>query len=342
MRPSPGTLLGAVFSVFLAAGLCPPARASEKEAVGTSGAQFLKLGVNARAIALGGAYSAVADGSDSVYYNPAGLSRVEAQSASFMHSIFFDGIYYDFLSYARRLTSAWTLGGGLQYLNSGSVQKTDDFGSEVGSFSPYDMAVSLGGARKFFGTRELAVGFTGKLIQSRITETAATGAVDLGLLWHPVRKWRVSWVAQNFGPGLKYRSQRDTLPFNMKLGFLFHALRVLNLSADVNFPNDNDAHVSFGSEYRRMLGYDRCAAGRVGLNPKSSDTNSASVVSAGAGFGWRKFSVDFSWSPFSDLGNAYRFSLAVDFGGDRDGTPASLRGPARTPKRYRDIYYSTK
>ena len=44
--------------------------------VGTTAAQFLKIGIGARALALGGAYSAIADDASALYWNPGGLSRI--------------------------------------------------------------------------------------------------------------------------------------------------------------------------------------------------------------------------------------------------------------------------
>ena len=41
--------------------------------VGTTAAQFLKIGVGARAIGMGGAFVAVADDATAIYWNPAGI-----------------------------------------------------------------------------------------------------------------------------------------------------------------------------------------------------------------------------------------------------------------------------
>lgn len=44
--------------------------------VGTAGAQFLELGVSARAIAMGDAFLSICDDASAVYYNPAGLTQL--------------------------------------------------------------------------------------------------------------------------------------------------------------------------------------------------------------------------------------------------------------------------
>ena len=67
--------------------LSPPAWGYGRKSVGTTGAQFLKLSPNARAIGMGEAFSAVTDGSESIYWNPAALGRVGRQAFSLMHAV---------------------------------------------------------------------------------------------------------------------------------------------------------------------------------------------------------------------------------------------------------------
>ncbi|MBN1638193.1 MAG: UPF0164 family protein, partial [Ignavibacteriales bacterium] len=55
--------------------------------VGTTAANFLKIGAGARAIGMGGAYTALSDDIYSVYYNPAGIARTEGTGqVSFNHA----------------------------------------------------------------------------------------------------------------------------------------------------------------------------------------------------------------------------------------------------------------
>ena len=64
--------------VGLAALLVPGlAQADIFEKVGTFGGQFLKIGVGARAAGMGGAYVAMTDDATAVFWNAAGIARVE-------------------------------------------------------------------------------------------------------------------------------------------------------------------------------------------------------------------------------------------------------------------------
>ena len=62
---------------------------------GKAGAQFLKIGVGARAIGMGEAYGAVSNDANAVYWNPAGLNQLESKEVSFMHAVWLEAINYE-------------------------------------------------------------------------------------------------------------------------------------------------------------------------------------------------------------------------------------------------------
>ena len=53
---------------------CFPLMSQNVSKTGTTAAQFLKIGIGARALGMGGAYSAVSNDVTALYWNPAGLS----------------------------------------------------------------------------------------------------------------------------------------------------------------------------------------------------------------------------------------------------------------------------
>ncbi len=80
--------------------LVPPvlAQVDIYEDAGSSGMVFLKIGVGARGSALAGAYSAVADNSMAVFWNPAALVNLEGSDIYFAHSEYVYNIRYDAVS----------------------------------------------------------------------------------------------------------------------------------------------------------------------------------------------------------------------------------------------------
>src|SRR5437870_4781354 len=86
-----------------------PARAIDA-AAGTGGAQFLKIGQgSARAMALGGAYAALAEGSDAMTWNPAGLAQTQQREVAFSYLRYVQGLDSPvYLGYAQPMgRTAW-------------------------------------------------------------------------------------------------------------------------------------------------------------------------------------------------------------------------------------------
>jgi hypothetical protein len=296
-----------------AAALCAaPGYASfSKDDAGTAAAQFLKLGVGARPAALGEAYAAVADGAAATYWNPAGLAQVTRRDASFMHAVWFESIAYDWFAYAQPVRDWGVFGIGIQYLNYGSIDGTDASGNETGSFSPSDTGVTVSWGRTLSG---VALGASVKYLSSRITETATTVAADFGGMCR-LMDGRLSLGAavQNIGAGLKYVDDESPLPLNIKIGGAY-ALRENWLAVlDVNAAADNEPVYGAGTEYRYPIGERMQAAGRLGFSTRARDTGGLNGVSAGLGFTYRDYTIDYAFVPYGDLGDTHRISLGVKF-----------------------------
>src|SRR5579872_2349212 len=70
---------------------------------GTTTADFLNLGVGARAVAMGGAYVAAADDATALYWNPACLTVLRGGSISLMHAAYVASSYFDYAAVAHDL-----------------------------------------------------------------------------------------------------------------------------------------------------------------------------------------------------------------------------------------------
>ncbi|MEA3307719.1 MAG: four helix bundle protein, partial [Elusimicrobiota bacterium] len=118
---------------------------------GTTAANFLKVSMNARAIAMGGAFSALADDSGAVFANPAGLAGFNGTELGFGFTTYLQDSKMGNISYASDI-SGNRFGFGMTALSiTGIERRSNDTGGVVGSlgdFGANDMAVSFAYASK--------------------------------------------------------------------------------------------------------------------------------------------------------------------------------------------------
>lgn len=290
-----------------------PLEASHKK-VGTSAAQFLKIGVGARPMGLAGACSALIDDAQAAYWNPAGLVRIGQPEIAAMHLKYFQDINYEFISYVQPGIAGGVAAISGYYLTTGGIEeRSEDTWDPLGKFKFNDTAISLSYARPLNGW--LLGGITAKCIEERIaSEKAATWATDLGFLSRtPLDNLLFALVVQNLGPKLEYLKDGDPLPRNYKIGLgysLFH--QRLNCGLDVNYPRDNYPNIAVGTEYRIILAKDWGFTLRSGYR-SGSDLGALAGLSVGGGINFRSYRLDFVWVPAGELGDTLRFSFLFNF-----------------------------
>jgi hypothetical protein len=275
---------------------------------GSAGLAFLKLGVGARAIAMGDAYVAVGGDVSSVYWNPAAIVDVENIDIGLMHSEWFEGIRYEYAgavrSYGKHAVGVSVVGLYMDDLE----RREGPTSTPIGHFGVFDFALTGSYARHL--TEELSVGASVKYVQEKIDdETAAGFAVDLGGRYHiPALKGLSAGAAVlNLGPQMTFIEDAFDLPVMYKVGAAldvpFDKLKGdVVFAADAVKPADGDLKLHFGMEYE----YAEMIALRFGYRSGWDNQN----VSAGIGIKAGQFRLDYALVPFySDLGETHRVSL---------------------------------
>lgn len=293
---------------------------SEKSA-GTRAGQFLKLPVGAKAIGMGEASTALTDDVNSIYYNVAGLARLEKKNAEYMYS----GIFlknkaagdsnpgYHWVGYAMPISETiGSAGIGLQYFTAGDINETDIRAAKVGTFNPTDMAVNLAYARK---VADIPLGLNLKIINSKIKESATTVAVDLGAQYTKLMdsKLNLGFAVQNLGGKLKYETESDKLPVMLRLGSGYKPMENWTAGLDFILPEDSDPILGLGTDYMHKINEDASISGRLGYNSRNRKVDGFNGITIGVGFGFRMATLDYVYSPAGDLASTHRFSLGVKF-----------------------------
>lgn len=153
---------------------------------GSAGSVLWELGTSARAVALGGAFSALADDESALFYNPAGLALLHTVTfAAFYHRAF-EVVHHVALTGAGR---HW--GVQLIQIDTGPIESTNEFGNPSGELAHYASQAGLVGVG--FGAESFSVGIRGRL--SSEGQEIHWG-VDVGALVR-VRSMRVGLVVEN-------------------------------------------------------------------------------------------------------------------------------------------------
>ena len=281
--------------------------------VGTSGAQFLKIGAGARPTAMGEAFTAIADDVNAVYFNPAGLAQIQRPEITAMHTQWFQGLDYAFGAFALP-TEAGTFGISASTLESDSIEKRATDESSLGSFTSLDSAYSLSYAGSISDT--LSLGATARLVRQEIDDASASAwGGDVGVLKRfRDGRYSVGLAARHFGQEVKFDEEGDPQPFVVDAGGAGRFLEGrLVLGLTVHAPRDNDIQYGAGVEWAER-NQDRFRyAVRAGYRSLATDADGASGVSLGAGIGYRRLDFDFAWVPFGDLGNTFRYAVLFRF-----------------------------
>lgn len=276
---------------------------------GSTSAAFLKIGVGARPAGMGGAFTAVANDVNSIFWNPAGLLSINNNEFIFMHNDWFENINYEYIGYAHKLNKN-VIGIGVSYVNLGNIDVTQINGlspvTNLGTTDAKDMLLIFSYAKKFI--KKINTGINFKYINETIESKSADAfAFDIGTNISLInKKWMCALVLQNIGSKIKFINKSYSLPAALKIGTAYKLDNIdLTLSIDICKPNDNTWTTNIGGEYLYKNFYFR--AGYSSIN------DAGSGLTGGTGFRFLKYKLDYAYVPYGDLGSSHRISFNINF-----------------------------
>jgi hypothetical protein len=211
--------------------------------VAQRGANFLAIGVGARARAMGDAFTGLASGAIATYWNPAGLGSTDHFTAAFTHQALYDDLDIDH-SFAAIVLPLFGGGVGVSYirLDSGDIPRTDEANpggatdaSGGDSFTFTAQAVGLHYGRRL--TDRLQVGFTGRVITEGISQASISWwSLDVGTMFNTgLYGIRLGAALANAGPHARYEGGQIETRVNTDQAFPF-ALPVRFASTEYTIP----------------------------------------------------------------------------------------------------------
>ena len=327
-----GLVLAFALTLALAA---TPARAQftlGDQRVGTSSGSFLKIGVGARAMGLGGSFVAVANDPTAIYWNPAGLASMQRQEVAFSHVDWPADIRFEHLGYVLPVKK---LGGSLAF-QVGTLSTEIDETTELQPFGTgrtfffTDFIAGAAYARRW--TDKLLVGFGAKYLHEDLGSdvggpTTGSFLVDLGSIYYlGYGSVRIAVSLTNFGPELQPSGQftsptdgsvRDydgfDAPTMFRYGVAFepieNARMRLTTSLEASQPADDAQSIKAGVEWTYM----RSLALRTGYDFNADELKFSGGAGFSATFGGLQGALDYAYTDGHSLGGINRLTLDVKF-----------------------------
>ena len=268
---------------------------------------MLRMGVGARALAMGGAFVAEATDASAGYWNPAGLAYIERASFTTMYSA---GMSYDrthnYFAFGYTFNSVTV---GISWLNAGidDILERDEKDNDLGTFNDKDNVFLFSGAWKN-EDRTIAVGGNFKVVNTKMDlsdDYSKTGVgLDLGFRYAP--------SGENYAGGLVVRDigtkvDGETVPTHIQLGIVVH-YEGFSIPVDVSKTIDRSGVAyHMGGEYFHEFDPDYGASVMAGVND--------GAFSMGAGIKFHNFRFDYGYVMEKEefLNENHKISLSAEF-----------------------------
>jgi len=224
--------------------------------VGTIGGQVLKIGIGARAVAMGSSFVSVADDATAVYWNPAGIARIQKSVLSINHTSWLADIGYaqaTYLFHTRFLPGTIGINARSLYMDTQQVRTIFRPEGEGRSFDAGDMAMGVTYGRSL--TDKFSAGIGVSYLQSTLASYTGNAMVfDFGTLYNTgYRSLRIGMSIQNIGSDMTFIDDPVKMPTVFRVGMSMNLYesgnQLLLMAGDFSHPPDNSERASWGMEY---------------------------------------------------------------------------------------------
>ena len=250
---------------------------------------FLRMGLGARAIGMGNAFTAVPQSAFVGFYNPAGLPFLQNPQLAFSGGILPLDRTHNFIGFATRLRphgenkgenshQTFDAGFSIGWVNSGvsNIDGRDSNGMPQGSFSSSENAFLFS-----FAIRPLsrvAVGFNAKVLYTRLPKVKEDNSalstrgmgLDFGIMVHPAGRLFLGAVLQDVRSKYSWNTEHvwergtttiDHFPKVFRVGGSYGLGKNILLSVDSHYNFDQGWRFYSGVEYN----YQNRLVGRMGF-----------------------------------------------------------------------------
>ena len=311
---------------------------------------FMMIGTGVRPLGMGGAFAAVADNGNAIYWNASGLAQIKEIEAEAMHAFLYKELaVYDFLSFCIPLPANTTIGISVTRLSINNIPLYDEkwlvgttvdkrssdvnshlTGNPDGTFSSSDQLFEFAFAKNVFHIFDLGwalfdlpvdlyFGGTFKFIKRNLYKNMGTGMgfdfssmlkTDFALLTD------VDWLgAIKFAINLQDVAGTE-ITWDTKSKHRDEIITNPKIGLAVVQPLDFiNSELILAYDWDNMYKYTRHMGAEFNYHNLISVRSGLydNHFSAGLGIKYKRYNINYAFITNSDLGNSHRIGLTVNF-----------------------------
>lgn len=328
-------------TVFLISLLALGTVYAQNTTVGSSGAQFLKIGVGSRYQGMGEASVAIANDVYAMYWNPAGLVEIQNGAVGFTNVNWLLDIDLNYVAFAHYFEDIGVFGISASILSMDEMEITT-FEQQTGTgefYSASSYAIGATFARQL--TSRFAFGGSIKYVGERIHNLRSSAiALDFGtLLYVGYNSLRMGMSISNMGPNLEFsgsdldfgyddlqgrgnnsdipatlKATPYSLPMMFRVGvaydFTLGPQSILTMSGEAKHPNDNIQQGAIGAEIAFQEKY--FLRGGYKMNYEEERLSFGGGMMANLTKN-TILQIDYAWQDFGRLSSTQKFSVGFLF-----------------------------
>jgi len=261
-------------------------------------ANFIGMNHGGRAMAMGNAYIALADEPTAIFFNPAGLSKIDQYSLKASHQNLYgiSELYNDMVAFSAplpysRIGVSWT-----QISLSNEYSEQAFYLSVASIIRPYGIPVRFGTSLKY---EKISV------LNYEEANNPSNYDLNVGIMIDAKKDLTFAFVANDIlRPEFKILTESEELTTEFKTGVCYNWRKAVNFVADYVW-NEDDSFWNLGGE---MWFYNVFAA-RIGMHEDKLTT--------GFGIKAKYWTLDGALLSDTNLGSTYRISIGVKLGGKK-------------------------
>lgn len=263
------------------------------------------IGSGSRALSMGGAFSALADDSSAVYWNPAGLENMKKMEVALLYYPLYEGTLYNSATFGWPILDFGSIGLGVYRIFTDGIESFSADDTAGGAITFEEFKATLTYARRL--NDNFILGFSLNAISMNFNTAKPLGiGADAGIIYEPFPFLSFGAVIHNLmNPTLAFADGEEDLPRSYTLG------AAIKLDFDrVRFNITSDASIGEESGLRIKAGFEAKVFEMLSLRAGYND----SEINFGGGVSLLGANIDYAYRLDQYMGGLHRFTLSYNFG----------------------------